>query len=101
MTWITFNVIEARNHLLLKGFVYTLRTWNNYPSICNARYRINNKWIDIGRVKVTKILDEVSHADQLMNYYFGSGFDSPWKWWNAGLIVHGNNKFVLYKVEGI
>jgi len=100
LTNMRFNVKEARDHLIMCGYVYTLRKWGKYPKICTAIYDKGKDIIRIGRIEVTKVLDNITDYRQLEPYYNGSGFKSPAQWFNRAISVGKVDNFYLYKVEG-
>ena len=76
-----FNVPEAREHLISKGWVYTLRRERKtgrdtaFYGTLFKKERISPVWVEF----VKKIRD----MTELEPYLYGSGFDKVEKWWSA------------------
>ena len=88
-----FNVPEAREHLMSKGFVYTLRPKVRRTGKDVAYYgsyyqkeKIADVWVDF--------IKEVKDIEELREYVSGSGFEKVEDWWE----VAKGSRF-LFKVK--
>ena len=100
MTRLYFNAKEARDFLIERGFVYTLRRARNryFEPIVATYYDSNLKQtIEIGRVKMNKIKD-VTKKEDVVEYLKYSGFNELDTWWNTALYLNGND-LILYEVK--
>ncbi|GAJ05155.1 unnamed protein product, partial [marine sediment metagenome] len=79
---IFFNVPEAREHLIKKGFVYTLRPKLRRTGKDIAYYGSYYKKEKIADVEVEFIKEIITPSD-LKPYLSGSGFKGVEDWWRA------------------
>jgi len=79
---IFFNVSEARQQLLSRGIVYTLRPRMRRVGTDLAVYGSYFEQKRIGNVSVS-FIKQVNHIDELREYLFASGFKTSEDWWKA------------------
>lgn len=77
-----FNVPEARQQLISKGFVYTLRPKMRRTGKDTAFYGSYYKKEKIGDIFVD-FIKEVKDIEELKEYASGSGFARVEDWWEA------------------
>ena len=91
---IYFNVKEVADHLVKKGYVYTLRHSNFNESEIAKLYN--------GKVVYVKLslVDNVTASNQLTNYVADSGFKDVSSWYNLAMKLHKQKQTLyLYKAE--
>lgn len=76
---IFFNVPEAREELLSKGLVYTLRSEVRKTGLTDAVVGDMYRNEHLCRVKVERVM-EVNHPDDLYPYLQHSGFNNTDAW---------------------
>jgi hypothetical protein len=98
MTFIRFDVKNVRDYLLNTKHVYTLRSYNNYPSECQAIQQTPNEIIKLGYVKVIKV-NKINHKEDLASYVSDSGFSTVDDWWGIAKQLHKSENLTLYLVK--
>ena len=79
---IFFNVPEARQQLLDKGFVYTLRPRHRSEGQDIAATGSYYNWKKIADVQI-EFIKEIGDIRELEEYVSGSGFDNIYEWKQA------------------
>ena len=87
--YITFNVECVYHHLILNGFVYTVRHWpaekhphNNFTHPINRHCKNNGQYVQVKTIEPFIINNEV-FPYVLEEYYQFSGFNSAADWFKA------------------
>ena len=94
---IRFNVFQARQQLINKGFVYTIRTGVKKDidlAICNSGSAV----MHMGKVKIDFICFVITPYD-LEFYVKDSGFIDKLEWYTLACKLHKKRPLVLYRVE--
>jgi len=91
---IFFNVPEAKNQLMEKGLVYTLRSSTRGTGKTRAVEGNYSKHSTLCMVDISRMIT-VRHPDDLYPYLHHSGFEDVDTWWSKATI----SSRTLYKVE--